>query len=458
MSQKPSTAKGTRDFLPNTVSKRTFLIQTIKSVFETFGFLPIETPAFEKTSTLMGKYGDEGDRLIFKILNSGEKVKKADLKALEEDRLAAFSNSLSEKALRYDLTVPFARFVVQHQNDLVFPFKRYQIQPVWRADRPQHGRFQEFYQCDADAVGSTSLWQEVEFIQIYDRVFNKLNIPSVTIRINHRKILAGMAEMIGADDQLIPFTTSLDKLDKIGQEGVENELISKGFNAGQLEKLRTLFNLKGKPDSVLAKLRETLADSAIAQEGIEDLNKVIERCGPLKLQTDLEIQLTLARGLNYYTGLIFEVAAPPEVSIGSIGGGGRYDDLTSGFGLKDMSGVGISFGLDRIYMVLEALNLFPDALETSCELLVLNFKDDLVERLLPYIQGLRSEGLRISLYPDAVKLGKQLAYADKNKIPYALIFGTDEASKNEVLIKNLNSGAQKLVPLNVLNRTAILSV
>lgn len=452
MSQKPNTPKGTRDFLPETVFRRNYLTGVIKSHFEKFGFLPIETPSFEKSSTLLDKYGDEGDRLVFKILNSGDKVKKADIEALQNNELAKFSNSLSEKALRYDLTVPFARFVVQHQNELTFPFKRYQIQPVWRADRPQFGRFQEFYQCDADAIGAVSLWQEVECVQLYDAVFSELKLSGVTVHMNHRKILAGIAEIIGAESQLVDFTVTLDKIDKIGVEAVEKELLAKGFDVSAIEKLRPLFSIQGSVDEVLNQLESILQSSKIGLEGVSDLRFIANAFASQALQSvSLAVNVTLARGLDYYTGTIFEVAAPESVEIGSIGGGGRYDDLTGVFGLPNMSGIGISFGFDRIYLVLEQLELFPKAIESSVDVLFLNFGEATTLKMLPLMLQLRNQGLRISLYPSDVKIKKQLSYAHKSKIPFVLIFGEEESERNEVVIKNMITGSQKKVGVHDLN-------
>ena len=446
MSQKPNTPKGTRDFLPETVIKRNYLTGIIKSHFEKFGFLPIETPSFEKSSTLLGKYGEEGDRLVFKILNSGDKVKKADVAALQNNELAKFSNSLSEKALRYDLTVPFARFVVQHQNELTFPFKRYQIQQVWRADRPQFGRFQEFYQCDADVVGVDSLWQEVECIQLYDAVFSNLGLSGVTVHMNHRKILAGIAEIIGAETRLIDFTVALDKIDKIGSEAVEKELLSKGFDQSAIEKLRPLFSISGTVDEVLNQLETILQNSAIGLQGISDVRFIAKVFETQPLQSvSLAINVTLARGLDYYTGTIFEVSAPKEVEIGSIGGGGRYDDLTSVFGLSNMSGIGISFGLDRIYLVLEQLNLFPSSIESSIDVLVLNFGESTTFEILPLINLLRDQGIRVSLYPNAAKIKKQFSYADKNNVQFVLMYGEEESLRKEVVIKNMKTGNQQII-------------
>jgi len=371
---KPAIPKGTRDFSPNEVAKRNYLKATLQEAFENFGFQPIETPSFEKSSTLLGKYGEEGDRLIFKLLNSGEKLKKADLEAFKANQLGRFSNSLSEKALRYDLTVPFARYVVQHQNDISFPFKRYQIQPVWRADRPQHGRFQEFYQCDADIVGSTSLWQEVELCQLYDTVFSALGLTGCSLKINNRKILAGIVEVLGVENQFIDFTVGLDKLDKIGKEGVYSELSSKGFSQNALDQLDPLLDFTGSNDELLQLLSALLTSSEIGMKGIEEVQFVLTQVNQLGLNaTTLDLDITLARGLNYYTGCIFEVSAPAGVKMGSIGGGGRYDDLTAGFGLKNVSGVGVSFGFDRIYLVLETLDLFPPSVIRSTQVMFANF-------------------------------------------------------------------------------------
>jgi histidyl-tRNA synthetase len=399
----------------------------------------------------LGKYGDEGDRLIFKILNSGDKVKKADLKALEEGQLARFSNSLSEKALRYDLTVPFARYVAQYQNDITFPFKRYQIQPVWRADRPQKGRFQEFYQCDADAVGSDSLWQEVEFIQLYDAVFTDLKLEGVTIKINNRKILAAIAERIGAQDKLIDFTVALDKLDKIGAEKVKEEMLLKGIPSEGIQTLEPLFNMVGNFDSQLNALKLILGSSEVGTEGISELEFISNTINSLGLKTaTLKLDVTLARGLNYYTGAIFEVSAPAGVAMGSIGGGGRYDDLTSIFGLKGVSGVGISFGLDRIAMVLEELNLFPENSNQAVQVLFANFGSD--ESLYSYkaIQSLRSNGIIAELYPEASKLKKQITYANKRNIPFVVLVGDEEMFSKRFTVKDMKSGSQESLNLQEL--------
>ena len=453
---KPSIPKGTRDFSSQEVAKRNYLKAVLQTAFESAGFQPIETPSFEKSATLLGKYGEEGDRLIFKILSNGEKLKKADLKALEENRLAAFSNSLSEKALRYDLTVPFARYVVQHQNDLVFPFKRYQIQPVWRADRPQHGRFQEFFQCDADVVGSTSLWQEVELCQLYAKVFSELGIKGATLKMNNRKVLAGIAETIGAQDQLIDFTVALDKLDKIGFDGVVQELEGKGFSKASITKIQPLMELSGTATERLSQLKVFLANSSIGLEGLEELSFVLEQLEGLDVQgIALSIDVTLARGLNYYTGCIFEVAAPEGVKMGSIGGGGRYDDLTAGFGMKNMSGVGISFGFDRIYLVLEALDLFPASVQNQTQVLCLNFGEATALATNQLVVELRQKGLRVEFYPDAAKIKKQLSYANQKNIPLVVLLGEEEHSRKEVVLKQMETGEQHTVALNALAEKAL---
>lgn len=450
---KPSLPKGTRDFSSKEVAQRNYLKKVLEEAFETAGFQPIETPSFEKSQTLLGKYGEEGDRLIFKILSNGEKLKKADLKALEENRLGTFSSSLSEKALRYDLTVPFARFVVQHQNDLVFPFKRYQIQPVWRADRPQHGRFQEFYQCDADVVGSTSLWQEIELCQLYDTTFTKLGLRGATLKMNNRKILAGIAEIVGAGNQLIDFTVALDKLDKIGFEGVVKELTQKGFTATAIEKIKPLMELSGTAFERLDQLSAFLSSSPVGLAGIEELRFVTNQLDQIGLKgIHLSIDVTLARGLNYYTGCIFEVAAPEGVKMGSIGGGGRYDDLTAGFGMKNMSGVGISFGFDRIYLVLEELDLFPASVQNQTQVLFLNFGEATAFKANQLIATLRGNGIRSEFYPDAVKMKKQLSYANQKQIPWVVLLGEEELSRDEVLLKNMESGEQDVQPLSTLSK------
>ena len=443
MSKKPSIPKGTRDFNPEEVSRRNYIFNTIKETFSLYGFQPIETPSFENSETLMGKYGEEGDRLIFKILNSGDYLSKVDDKLYSEKDSNKITSTISEKALRYDLTVPFARYVVQHQNEITFPFKRYQIQPVWRADRPQKGRFREFFQCDADVVGSTSLWQEVEFVQLYDAVFSKLNLKGVTIKINNRKILSGIAETIGAEDKLIDFTVALDKLDKIGEEGVKKEMREKGISEDALQKLQPLFSLNGTASEQLKKLKALLSNSKTGIQGVEELEFITDNIETLGLQTaSLHIDVTLARGLNYYTGAIFEVSAPKEVNMGSIGGGGRYDDLTGIFGLKDMSGVGISFGLDRIYLVLEELNLFPETVSDNSKALFINFGEKEALYAMKAISKLRIAGIKAELYPDATKMGKQMGYADKRNIAFAILAGEKEMEAQSFTLKNMKSGEQ----------------
>ena len=443
MSKKPSIPKGTRDFNPEEVSRRNYIFNAIKETFSLYGFQPIETPSFENSETLMGKYGEEGDRLIFKILNSGDYLSKVDKKLYSEKDSSKITSSISEKALRYDLTVPFARYVVQHQNEITFPFKRYQIQPVWRADRPQKGRFREFFQCDADVVGSTSLWQEVEFVQLYDAVFSKLGLKGVTIKINNRKILSGIAETIGAEDKLIDFTVALDKLDKIGEEGVKKEMREKGISEDALQKLQPLFSLSGTATEQLKKLKTLLNNSKIGLCGVEELEFITDNIETLGLQTaSLQIDVTLARGLNYYTGAIFEVSAPVNVNMGSIGGGGRYDDLTGIFGLKDMSGIGISFGLDRIYLVLEELNLFPETVSENSKALFINFGEKEALYAMKAISKLRIAGVKAELYPDATKMGKQIGYADKRNIAFAILAGEKEMEAQSFTLKNMKSGEQ----------------
>lgn len=447
MAQKPSIPKGTRDFSPAEVAKRNYIFDTIRKQFEIYGFQPIETPSFENLETLMGKYGDEGDRLIFKILNSGDYLNKVDGRALEEKDAASLTSQISEKALRYDLTVPFARYVVMHQNEIDLPFKRYQIQPVWRADRPQKGRFREFYQCDADVVGPSSLLQEVELIQLYDAVFADLGLEKVTIKINHRKILSAIAEVIGAHEQLIPFTVALDKLDKIGEEGVIREMAASGISDTAIRKALPLFSISGDQDRALEVLSDFLKGSRAGEEGIAALRMIAATISKLGLSScRLQVDVTLARGLNYYTGAIFEVSAPEGVQMGSIGGGGRYDDLTGIFGLKDLSGVGISFGLDRIYLVLEELGLFPETVEESVQVLFVNFGEKEALAVLPLISELRKAGIKSDLYPTDAKLQKQLKYANNRKIPYVVLLGKDELEQNTVVVKDMAKGSQKTYP------------
>jgi len=451
MAQKPSIPKGTRDFSPTEVSKRTYIMNTIKTQFEKFGFQPIETPSFENSDTLMGKYGEEGDRLIFKILNSGDFLKKADKDAYNNSDSIKLTPSISEKALRYDLTVPFARYVVQHQSEIEFPFKRYQIQPVWRADRPQKGRFREFFQCDADVVGSNSLWQEVEFIQLYDEVFTSLKLEGVTLKINNRKVLSGFAEVIGEQDKLIDFTVALDKLDKIGEDGVKKEMLEKGISLEALKNIQPIFGLKGNFGEKISVLKQILSKSEIGLKGVEELEFIQNVITEIPLKSAiLDLDVTLARGLNYYTGAIIEVAPPATVKMGSIGGGGRYDDLTGVFGLKDMSGVGISFGLDRIYLVLEELGLFPDTVTANTKVLFINFGEKEALYGLKAVKELRDAGISAEIYPDAAKMKKQMNYANRREIPFVVLAGEEEMNNKVYGLKNMISGDQEKISLDSL--------
>ena len=444
---KPIIAKGTRDFSPIEVSRRNYLKQILQSSFENFGFEPIETPSFEKLDTLLGNYGEEGDRLIFKILNSGEKLKKADIEAFKSNEIGKFSKSISEKALRYDLTVPFARYVAKHQNEICFPFKRYQIQPVWRADRPQYGRFQEFFQCDADVIGSKSLLLELDLIQLYDDVFTKLGLKSIVIKINHRKILSAIASKIGLENNLIDFTVALDKIDKIGKEGVISELRSKNIINSVILKLEPLLSLEGSNKdklNVVSNLLEPSKDNS----GIKDLKEIFKKISSLALKNvSLDFDITLARGLNYYTGSILEVSSP-ECKVGAIGGGGRYDDLTDYFGLSDMSGVGISFGFERIYILLNELNLFPDKTHKTTQILFANFGENSEMVCLEQIIKLRKKGIRSELYPNYVKINKQFSFADKKNTPFVILIGSDELESNSFIIKDMKSGDQSSYPMS----------
>lgn len=439
MAQKPSTPKGTRDFSPEVMIKRNYIMQVIKNAFQIFGYLPIETPSMENSSSLMGKYGEEGDRLIFKILNSGDYLKKVD-PDLDLDSNKMLSK-ISDKALRYDLTVPFARYVVQNQNDITFPFKRYQIQPVWRADKPQKGRFREFYQCDADVVGSRSLLYEVELIQLYDKVFTDLKVPTV-IKFNNRKVLSGIAEIIGAEDKLIDITVAIDKLDKIGLDLVKEEMLQKGISDSAIKKIEPILIMEGDSVEKLATMRSVLADSDIGLEGIDEVQTVINKVLNLGLESaDLDFDLTLARGLNYYTGSIFEVESK-GVKMGSIGGGGRYDDLTGVFGLKDLPGIGISFGLDRIYLVLEELDALPSLEADFTQVLFVNFGDKEADYCLNVLSELRKAGINSELYPDSSKMKKQMNYANKKSIPYVVLLGEDEMNSGLLSVKNMKNGSQ----------------
>lgn len=441
-SMKPSLAKGTRDFTAKEIINRRLIINTLQKNFELFGFQPLETPSFENLSTLTGKYGEEGDRLIFKILNSGDyaaKTKDEDWNAKNSQKLIS---QISEKALRYDLTVPFARFVAMNHGQMVFPFKRYQIQPVWRADRPQKGRFREFYQCDADVVGSESLWQEVELVQLYLKSFSELQIP-VTLHMNNRKILSGLAEFAGISDQLIDFTVALDKLDKIGKEGVVKELLEKNISQESIDQLDFLFSQSDDALENVLQLKEKFAGNEIGLQGVEELEFVLTKCMDLGISPEnLKFDITLARGLDYYTGAIFEVKAN-NVAMGSIGGGGRYNNLTEVFGVKNIPGIGISFGLDRIYLVMEELGLFPENSESTVKYLFANYGETEAVEALKIIQKIRERGVSAELYPESVKLKKQFTYAEKKGIPNLIFFGEQEISDGNITVKNLESGEQK---------------
>lgn len=442
MINKPSLVKGTRDFLPTTMAKRNYIYNTVKKVYHKYGFDQIETPSMETTNTLMGKYGEEGDRLIFRILNSGDKLNKADVKALEDGLNPKFANSISDKALRYDLTVPFARFVVQHQNDLSFPFKRYQIQPVWRADRPQKGRYREFYQCDADVVGSESLIYEVELVQIFDEVLSSLGLDDFTIHINNRKILTGIAQVCGEEEKIIDITVAIDKLDKIGKEGVVKELLAKGVSEKAISIINPLFDLNGDTQSKLSTIELFLQESSEGLEGVKELRYVIDQVEVLGLdKAILNFDVTLARGLNYYTGAIFEVTAN-NVKIGSICGGGRYDNLTELFGLSGMSGVGISFGADRIFDVMEELNLFPETIIESTKVLFINFGDNELGHCLKYAKQLRDHDIPTEVYPSSAKMKKQMKFANDKNIPFVVLLGENEINSNTITYKNMTTGEQ----------------
>lgn len=443
--QKPSLARGTRDFGPDKMAKRNYIFDTIRTVFQKFGFAPIETPAIENLSTLMGKYGDEGDQLLFKILNSGnflEKISQTDL----EDGYKSLTVKISEKGLRYDLTVPFARFVAMNRNDLVFPFKRYQIQPVWRADRPQRGRYREFYQCDADVVGTNSLLCEVEIIAMLQEILVKFGID-FSIKINNRKILSGISEAIGAVGEEATLAIAIDKLDKIGKEAVLLELSERGFNDESINKLDPIFSFSGKNSEKINFLKSFLQNSETGQIGVEELEKVLRYSESYGSDSQrVELDITLARGLSYYTGAIFEVKVNNAV-MGSISGGGRYDNLTDLFGLPGVSGVGISLGVDRIYDVLEELNLFPDFANEGTKVVISNFDDNLLPQVLPILTKLRANNIKSELYPDAAKLGKQIEYASKKNIPFFLVIGENEIDKELFGLKNLKTGEQEKLDL-----------
>ena len=441
MAQKPSIPKGTRDFGPQEMARRNYIFNTIREVYKLYGFQQIETPAMENLSVLMGKYGEEGDKLLFKILNSGDFLRDVPAGGLQEGATGRLAAQLCEKGLRYDLTVPFARYVVQHREELSLPFRRYQIQPVWRADRPQKGRYREFYQCDADVVGSDSLLNEVELIHIMDTVFGRLGIR-VCIKVNNRKILSGIAELIGAADKIVDITVAIDKLDKIGLEGVNEELRQDGLTEQQIARLQPIIAMEGSNEQKIATMREALAQSEVGQKGLDEVAFVLARVGDVASQVQLD--LTLARGLDYYTGCIFEVKAL-DVQIGSITGGGRYDNLTGIFGMPGLSGVGISFGADRIYDVMGQLNLYPEALATSTQLLFLNFGTQEADYCLPLLQQVRQAGVSAEIYPDAAKLKKQMQYANSRMVPYVAMAGEDEVKAGEITLKNMITGQQERV-------------
>jgi len=443
--QKPSIPKGTRDFTPIEMANRNYIFNTIKDVFRLYGFQQIETPAMENLSTLMGKYGEEGDKLLFKILNSGDYLNGLPDEELLGRNSVKLTNKISEKGLRYDLTVPFARFVVQHQNEISFPFKRYQIQPVWRADRPQKGRYREFYQCDVDVVGSDSLLNELELIQIVDEVYRRLKI-NVCIKINNRKILSGIAEIIGEAEKITDITVAIDKMDKIGLDKVNEEIASKGISNEAIAKLQPILQLSGTNAEKLEQLKTVLSASEVGLKGVSELETIFGLCEMMKVQTQIELDLTLARGLNYYTGAIFEVKAL-YVEMGSITGGGRYDNLTGVFGMEGVSGVGISFGADRIYDVLNQLNLYPETSVEQTQILFVSFGEKELMYSLPWLGALRAKGINAEIYPEPAKMKKQMSYADNKKIPFVAIVGETEMNKGKVMLKNMKTGEQGLASL-----------
>ncbi len=446
MATKPSIPKGTRDFAPLEMVRRNYIFNTIKDVFKLYGFQQIETPAMENLSTLMGKYGDEGDKLLFKILNSGDYLADVDADVLNSRNSIKLINKISEKGLRYDLTVPFARFVVMNRDKISFPFKRYQIQPVWRADKPQKGRYREFYQCDVDVVGSNSLINEVELIQIVDEVFRRLKV-NVCIKLNNRKILSGIAEVIGEAEKIVDITVAIDKLDKIGLENVNAELASKGISQDAIAKLQPIILLQGSNQEKLATIKEVLASSETGLKGVEEIQTILNYVEALNVKTKVELDLTLARGLNYYTGAIFEVKAL-DVQIGSITGGGRYDNLTGVFGMEGVSGVGISFGADRIYDVLNQLDLYPADMLQTTKLLFASFGENELSYALECIKQVRAANIPAEVYPEPAKMKKQMGYADAKNIPYVAIIGETEMAEHKVMLKNMESGEQKLLSIN----------
>lgn len=448
MAQKPSIPKGTRDFSPVEMARRNYIFDTIKRNFRLFGYKQIETPAMENLSTLMGKYGEEGDKLLFKILNSGDFLKSCSDQDLDERNLVRLTNKMCEKGLRYDLTVPFARFVVQHRNELTMPFKRYQIQPVWRADRPQKGRYREFYQCDADVVGSESLLNEIELLSLIDTVMSELGI-SVTVKINNRKILSGIAETIGAADKIVDITVAIDKIDKIGIENVNAELLDKGLEQSAVDALQPILQLSGTNDEKLKVMSEILAGSEIGLKGIEEMREVMAGIDAIGHKSTMEIDISLARGLNYYTGTIIEVKAN-DVQIGSITGGGRYDNLTGVFGMPGLSGVGISFGADRIYDVMTQLNLFPADVDQSVTVMFVNFGEREALQSAKYVRQLRDAGISAQVFPDAAKMKKQMGVADSDHIPFVAFVGESELADGTIMVKNMTTGTQQTMTVDQL--------
>lgn len=443
MAQKPSIPKGTRDFSPAQMVRRNYIFDTIKDVFRLYGFQPIETPAMENLSTLMGKYGEEGDKLLFKILNSGDFASKVSVVLYNEKNSNKLTTKISEKGLRYDLTVPFARYVVQNQNDITFPFKRYQIQPVWRADRPQKGRYREFYQCDVDVIGSNSLLNEVELVQIIDDVFQRLQINTI-VKINNRKILAGIAETIGESDRIIDITVAIDKLDKIGLEKVNQEMLDKGISDAAIEKLQPILQLEGSTQEKLDQIEKVIGKTEVGARGIAEMKTLFGYLEKFDLKTEVELDLTLARGLNYYTGAIFEVKSK-DVQIGSICGGGRYDDLTGIFGMPDVSGVGVSFGAERIYDLLVQQDLFPEKSLETTKVMFVNFGEKEEAYCLPVLAQLRKNNVNAEIFPDIAKMKKQMNYANKKQIPYVVLAGDSEMEANKFTLKNMGSGEQQLI-------------
>lgn len=438
--QKPSIPKGTRDFSPVEMNRRNYIFKTIRQVFERFGYQPIETPAMENLTTLLGKYGEEGDKLLFRILNSGDFLSGIQANALSENSAAKLSGKISEKGLRYDLTVPFARYVVQHRNEITFPFKRYQLQPVWRADRPQKGRYREFYQCDADVIGSDSLLNEAELLLMSDQIFESLGIR-IVIKLNNRKILSGIAEIIGHADKITDITVAIDKLDKIGPEKVNEELAERGLDAKAIAKLQPIINLEGSNAEKLAQISMVLAASTEGLKGISEISDILKMAENMEIKCPVELDLTLARGLNYYTGAIIEVKAA-DVAMGSICGGGRYDNLTGIFGLPGISGVGISFGADRIYDVMNELNIFPQETASSTRVLFVNFGGEEEALCLKLASELRKNGINTELFPENTKIKKQFSYADSKQIPFVVIIGESERLKGECVVKNMKTGDQ----------------